>query len=71
MISARNLLLATAGLAVSAGTLFGCGTAPIDFSGYPDKSRERLYSEGRLGGDKGLADFDLRKVWQAASGSGS
>lgn len=47
----------------------GCGSAPLDFSGYPDKSRERLYSEGRLGGDEGLAHVDLRKVWQGTIGA--
>ena len=71
MIGMHSLLLGMTGLTVSATMLAGCGTVPMDFSGYPDKSRERLYSEGRLGGDKGLIDFDLRKALQAASGSGS
>ncbi len=46
--------------------LAGCGSPTLDLSGYPDKARERLYSEGRLGGEAGLADFDLRKAWRAA-----
>lgn len=45
--------------------LTGCGSATFDLAGYPDKARDRLYSEGRLGGDKGVAGFDLRKAWQA------
>jgi len=45
--------------------LAGCGTGTLDMGGYPDASRERLYRDGRLGGDKGLADFDLRKAWRA------
>jgi hypothetical protein len=47
--------------------LAGCGTGTLDMSGYPDSSRERLYREGRLGGDNGVADFDLRKAWQAVT----
>jgi hypothetical protein len=45
-------------------TLAGCGTPTLDLAGYPDKTRDALYAQGRAGGDKGLASFDLRKVWQ-------
>lgn len=51
-------------LSMTVPLLAGCGAGTIDLSGYPDKAREGLYSEGRIGGDKGLADFDLRKAWQ-------
>ncbi len=50
--------------------LAGCGTPSFDMAGIPDKAHDRLYAEGRLGGDKGLADFDLRKAWNAAFDSG-
>jgi hypothetical protein len=46
--------------------LAGCGTPSFDMAGMPDKAQERLYAEGRLGGDKGIADFDLRRAWRAA-----
>ena len=52
-------------LAITAAVLTGCGTATLDLAGYPDASRERLYRNGRLGGDNGLINVDLRKVWQA------
>jgi hypothetical protein len=47
--------------------LASCGTGTLDMSGYPDASRERLYRDGRLGGDNGVADVDLRKAWQAVT----
>jgi hypothetical protein len=62
MIPLRPLLLTLALLPLTA-----CGTGTLDMSGYPDASRERLYRDGRLGGDNGLADFDLRKAWRAVS----
>ncbi len=43
--------------------LAGCGTPTLDLAGYPDKTRDALYAQGRVGGDKGLARFDLRKAW--------
>ncbi len=45
-------------------TLAGCGTPALDLAGYPDKTRDALYAQGRVGGDKGLANFDLRKALQ-------
>ena len=54
-------------LAVMALTLSACGTATLDLAGYPDAAHERLYRDGRLGDDKGLVDFDLRKAWRAVS----
>jgi hypothetical protein len=62
----RYVLPLVSGVLLMAGGLAGCGSATLDFAGYPDKARDRLYSDGRLGGDKGLASFDLRKAWQAA-----
>ena len=53
--------------AVIAGPLTGCGTATLDLAGYPDTAHDRLYRDGRLGDDKGLVDFDLRKAWRAVS----
>ena len=53
--------------AVIAGPLAGCGTATLDLAGYPDAAHDRLYRDGRLGDDKGLVDFDLRKAWRAVS----
>jgi hypothetical protein len=44
--------------------LTACGTGTLDMSGYPDASRERLYRDGRLGGDKGVVSADARKVWR-------
>jgi len=55
------------GFAVTALLVAGCGTPSFDLAGYPDAARDRLYRDGRLGGDKGLTDFDLRKTWQAAT----
>ena len=62
----RSILPPVSGALLMAGALAGCGSASLDFAGYPDKARDRLYSEGRLGGDSGVASFDLRKAWQAA-----
>jgi hypothetical protein len=45
--------------------LTGCGSPTFDMAGYPDAAHDRLYRDGRLGDDKGLADFDLRKAWRA------
>jgi hypothetical protein len=47
----------------------GCGSATMDLAGYPDAGHDRLYRDGRLVDDKGLADFDLRKAWRAATGA--
>jgi hypothetical protein len=47
--------------------LSGCGTPTLDLAGYPDAEHDRLYRDGRLGDDKGLAEFDLRKAWRAVS----
>jgi hypothetical protein len=52
----------------------GCGSPTLDLAGYPDAAHDRLYRDGRLGDDKGLAEFDLRKAWRAvadASGNGT
>ncbi len=49
--------------------LAACGTGTLDMAGYPDASRERLYRDGRVGGDNGVADFDARKAWRAVTGS--
>ncbi len=64
-MASRSPLLAVPAFALIAAALAGCGSASLDLNGYPDKQRDRLYSEGRLGGDKGLADFDLRKAWNS------
>ncbi len=48
-------------------SLSACGTATLDLAGYPDAGHDRLYRDGRLGDDKGLAEFDLRKAWRAVS----
>jgi hypothetical protein len=57
-----RLLLPALGL-----LLTSCGTASLDLAGYPDKARDRLYADGRVGGDKGLTDFDLRTAWRMVS----
>ena len=62
-ISARQCLA----LALIASALAGCGTGSLDLAGYPDTARDRLYAIGRLGGDKGLTNFDLRKAWRAVA----
>ena len=51
--------------------LTACGTGTLDMSGYPDAGHERLYRDGRLGGDDGLLSFDARKAWRAVSGTGT
>jgi hypothetical protein len=48
----------------------GCGTPTMDLAGYPDVAHDRLYRDGRLGDDKGLAEFDLRKAWRAVADTG-
>jgi hypothetical protein len=45
----------------------GCGTPTMDLAGYPDAEHDRLYRDGRLGDDKGLAEFDLRKAWRTVA----
>lgn len=42
----------------------------MDLAGYPDAGHDRLYRDGRLGDDKGLADFDLRKAWRSIADTG-
>jgi hypothetical protein len=54
-------------IAVALLPLSGCGTPTLDLAGYPDAEHDRLYRDGRLGDDKGLAEFDLRKAWRAIS----
>ena len=54
-------------IAVALLPLSGCGTPTLDLAGYPDAEHDRLYRDGRLGDDKGLAEFDLRKAWRAVS----
>ncbi len=54
-------------LALTLLPLAACGTGTLDMSGYPDASRERLYRDGRLGGDGGLLSFDARKAWRAVA----
>jgi hypothetical protein len=56
----RRYVLIAAALALS-----GCGSPTMDLAGYPDAGHDRLYRDGRLGDDKGLVDFDLRKAWRA------
>jgi hypothetical protein len=51
-------------------TLTGCGSPTLDLSGYPDAGHDRLYRDGRLGDDKGLASFDLRKAWRSVADTG-
>jgi hypothetical protein len=51
---------------VLAASVSGCGTGTLDMGGYPNAAQDRLYRDGRLGGDKGIADFDLRKASRAA-----
>ena len=50
--------------------LTGCGTPTMDLAGYPDAAHDRLYRDGRLGDDKGLAEFDLRKAWRMVADTG-
>jgi hypothetical protein len=51
-------------------TLPGCGSPTLDLAGYPDGEHDRLYRDGRLGDDKGLAELDLRKAWRAVADTG-
>ena len=48
----------------------GCGSPTLDLAGYPDAAHDRLYRDGRLGDDKGLAEFDLRRAWRAVADTG-
>jgi hypothetical protein len=50
--------------------LAACGTGTLDMAGYPDAGKERLYRDGRVGGDNGLVTFDARKAWRAVEGNG-
>jgi hypothetical protein len=51
-------------------TASGCDTtASMDLAGFPDKENARLYADGRLGGDKGLTNFDLRRTWRSITDS--
>jgi hypothetical protein len=63
-----SLCLILAALAFS--TLAGCGSPTLDLAGYPDAAHDRLYRDGRLGDDKGLASFDLRKAWRDVTDTG-
>jgi len=49
--------------------LSGCGSPTLDLAGYPDAGHDRLYRDGRLGDDKGLASFYLRKAWRSVAGN--
>ena len=62
----RHLAIAVVLLPLSA-----CGTPTLDLAGYPDAAHDRLYRDGRVGDDKGLAEFDLRKAWRAISDPGA
>jgi hypothetical protein len=57
-------------LALATLTLAGCGSPTLDLAGYPDAEHDRLYRDGRLGDDKGLASFDLRKAWRSVADTG-
>ncbi|HEX4506780.1 MAG TPA: hypothetical protein VH722_13700 [Alphaproteobacteria bacterium] len=48
----------------------GCGSPTLDLAGYPDAAHDRLYRDGRLGDDKGLMSFDLRKAWRGVADTG-
>lgn len=65
----RSFYLGQLVLVVALALLAGCGTGTLDMAGYPDAAQDRLYRDGRLGNDKGLADFDLRKAWRALAGT--
>lgn len=64
----RRSMIRLACLVAAMTALSGCGKGTLDLAGYPDSGRERLYRDGRLGTDKGLASFDLRKTWRAVTG---
>jgi len=61
-----SLLLPAMGLLL----LAGCGSPTLDLTGYPDAGHDRLYRDGRLGDDKGLMSFDLRKAWRSVADTG-
>jgi hypothetical protein len=63
-----RLCLLLAALAFQA--LAGCGSPTLDLAGYPDAAHDRLYRDGRLGDDKGVAEFDLRKAWRSVTDTG-
>ena len=63
-----SLCLLLAALALPA--LAGCGSPTLDLAGYPDAAHDRLYRDGRLGDDMGLASFDLRKAWRSVADTG-
>ena len=56
--------------ALALPTLAGCGSPTLDLAGYPDAAHDRLYRDGRLGDDKGVASFDLRKAWRGVTDTG-
>ena len=69
--AARTMPLRPILLTLALLPLTACGNGTMDMSGYPDASRERLYRDGRLGGDdNGLLSFDARKAWRAVDGNG-
>lgn len=55
---------------LAALALPGCGSPTLDLAGYPDAAHDRLYRDGRLGDDKGLLSFDLRKAWRSVTDTG-
>jgi hypothetical protein len=57
-------------LLFAALALPGCGSPTLDLAGYPDAAQDRLYRDGRMGDDKGLAAFDLRKAWRGVTDTG-
>jgi len=57
-------------LCLTVSALPGCGSPTLDLAGYPDAAHDRLYRDGRLGDDKGLASFDLRKAWRSVADTG-
>ena len=61
-----KLILPATGLLL----LAGCGSPTLDLAGYSDAGHDRLYRDGRLGDDKGLASFDLRKAWRSVADTG-
>jgi hypothetical protein len=66
----RSLCLCLLLAALAFPTLAGCGSPTLDLAGYPDAAHDRLYRDGRLGEDKGLASFDLRKAWRGVADTG-
>jgi len=57
-------------LFIAALALPGCGSPTLDLAGYPDAAHDRLYRDGRVGDDKGLVSFDLRKAWRSVADTG-